>query len=172
MKHTELHKKFLFTAVISSFLAGNSFSIQQPKLEQFNNYLDHLSIQGEQRSSLLEDFQYSRKLNLDTNKEDFSRYNKRRDKFDNKGKKDRLINEWEGKTKSPWPKHDRRSSEISQTRGIEGSPYEAHHIIPLGYNGKNEWWNIHPLTARQHIDIHSSSVLFKELFELAHKQNS
>lgn len=47
------------------------------------------------------------------------------------------------------------------------SDQEIHHVIPLGYGGKNEWWNIFPLTSECHlqngIGIHSSKE-FKTLF--------
>ena len=45
--------------------------------------------------------------------------------------------------------------------------HELHHIIPLGYGGRNEWWNVFPLTFHDHradgSGIHSSEE-FKQLF--------
>lgn len=47
--------------------------------------------------------------------------------------------------------------------------HELHHIIPLGYGGRNVWWNIFPLTQRDHrsanTGIHGSDE-FRQLFPL------
>ncbi|MEK4567610.1 T7SS effector LXG polymorphic toxin [Bacillus sp. FSL K6-3458] len=59
--------------------------------------------------------------------------------------KDKLIAEWEEKTKQKWPRY---TEEVLDKNGEVarrvGQPYDAHHIIENNFGGAHEWWNIHP----------------------------
>ena len=80
-----------------------------------------------------------------------------RDQFD-KMKGD-LKKEWEEINGRPWPKYE---EDVISDNGVlirkAGDDYDAHHIIPLGWGGKNEAGNITPLRAEVHYDrqgVHS-----------------
>ena len=80
-----------------------------------------------------------------------------RDQFD-KMKSD-LKKEWEEINGRPWPKYE---EDVISDNGVlirkAGDDYDAHHIIPLGWGGKNEAGNITPLRAEVHYDrqgVHS-----------------
>jgi hypothetical protein len=45
--------------------------------------------------------------------------------------------------------------------------YEVHHIIPLGYDGPNEWWNFVPLLLSDHNLIHGQEVREREKLDLS-----
>ncbi|MEC2038591.1 T7SS effector LXG polymorphic toxin [Bacillus altitudinis] len=59
--------------------------------------------------------------------------------------KDKLIAEWEEKTKQKWPRYKEevldKNGEVARR---VGQPYDAHHIIENNFGGAHEWWNIHP----------------------------
>ncbi|WP_281256495.1 hypothetical protein [Rummeliibacillus pycnus] len=59
--------------------------------------------------------------------------------------KDKLIAEWEEKTKQKWPRYTEevldKNGEVARSIG---QPYDAHHIIENNFGGPHEWWNIHP----------------------------
>ena len=60
--------------------------------------------------------------------------------------KKKLKKEWENRYKIPWPK-------IVINKEIT---FEAHHIIPINSGGKNYWWNITPLSTRNHKLLHET----------------
>ncbi len=60
--------------------------------------------------------------------------------------KKKLKKDWENYYKIPWPK-------IVISKEIT---FEAHHIIPINSGGKNCWWNITPLTTRNHKLLHET----------------
>lgn len=81
-----------------------------------------------------------------------------RDQFDDM--KSDLKKEWEEINGRPWPKYE---EDVYSANGKlirrAGDDYDAHHIIPLGWGGKNEAGNITPLRAEVHYDnqgVHSS----------------
>ena len=39
---------------------------------------------------------------------------------------------------------------------VKESPYEAHHIVPINAGGINQWWNITPLSSKNHKLLHES----------------
>jgi hypothetical protein len=89
----------------------------------------------------------------------------RRDEFDDK--KPELKKQWSEKNGQPWPKYDQDvySSNGKKIRKA-GSDYDAHHIQPLGMNGKNEASNITPLHANEHYDkqgVHAPDSPYSEL---------
>lgn len=78
-----------------------------------------------------------------------------------------LKKQWEEENGRPWPKydHDIYSSSGKLIRKA-GSDYDAHHIHPLGMNGKNEARNITPLSAEVHYDkqgIHSANSPYSRI---------
>ena len=60
--------------------------------------------------------------------------------------KRKLKKEWENYYKLPWPK-------IVINKEIT---FEAHHIIPINSGGKNYWWNVTPLSSRNHKLLHET----------------
>lgn len=93
---------------------------------------------------------------------------KKRDEFDDK--KAELKRQWEEENGCSWPKYEK---DIYSTNGKlirkEGNDYDAHHIQPLGMNGKNEASNITPLSAEVHYDkqgIHSPDSPYSEMDKL------
>lgn len=89
----------------------------------------------------------------------------RRDEFDDN--KQDLKKQWEVKHGRLWPKYedDVYSSNGKQIRKA-GRDYDAHHIQPLGMNGKNEVSNITPLHANEHYDrqgIHAPDSPYSRL---------
>lgn len=137
---------------------------------EFSQYLDRIdkivktreerpkSIYAAQRALLLAHQGDIRTLTLKKGNKDDKLYHERRHAFDREGVKYKLIKEWESNTGASWPKYGCKAC-----CRIKGSCYhhyfEAHHVIPLGYNGTNAWWNIFPLTVEQHTGstgIHAS----------------
>lgn len=87
-------------------------------------------------------------------------------------KKRRLKSQWESKYSLSWPsiKKSRQPSMLENKKGvfsvkrvfnenlpiIKESAYEAHHIVPINAGGINVWWNITPLSPRNHAILHES----------------
>jgi hypothetical protein len=89
----------------------------------------------------------------------------RRDEFDDK--KSELKKQWSKENGQPWPKYDQ---DVYSSNGKiirkAGGDYDAHHIQPLGMNGKNEASNITPLHANEHYDkqgVHASDSPYSKL---------
>lgn len=68
-------------------------------------------------------------------------------------KKSILIQKWEYKYARKWPTYNVEEGGI-----LEIKPMTAHHIILRESGGVNEWWNIAPLSAGQHMMIHQCSA--------------
>lgn len=89
----------------------------------------------------------------------------KRDEFDDK--KPELKKQWSEENRQPWPKYDQDvySSNGKMIRKA-GGDYDAHHIQPLGMNGKNEVSNITPLHANEHYDrqgVHAPDSPYSKL---------
>ena len=89
----------------------------------------------------------------------------RRDEFDDK--KPELKKQWSEENGQPWPKYD---EDVFSSNGKKirkkGDDYDAHHIQPLGMNGKNEASNITPLHANEHYDkqgVHATDSPYSKL---------
>lgn len=89
----------------------------------------------------------------------------KRDEFNDK--KADLKKQWEDEHGQPWPKYD---SDVYSSNGKiirkAGGDYDAHHIQPLGMNGKNEVSNITPLHAKEHYDkqgVHAPDSPYSKL---------
>ncbi|ACT00499.1 HNH endonuclease signature motif containing protein [Paenibacillus sp. JDR-2] len=83
--------------------------------------------------------------------------------------KNSLIEEWEAQTGETWPTYDK---DIFSNNGIKirsaGDLYDAHHIRPLEFGGKNTFDNLTPLHAEVHYDrqgIHAPGSVFQQIGE-------
>ena len=62
-----------------------------------------------------------------------------------------LKREWETRYRMVWP------NLLLTKKGIaKNFAFEAHHIIPINAGGINRWWNITPLSPKNHKLLHSS----------------
>lgn len=135
----------------------------------FSDYLDRIntiiatrsqvpkSIYKNQRNILINHESDIRELNFNV-KNSRATYDERRKNFDTGGKRRELIEEWERQVGISWPKYTCKNC-CRKNSNCNHHFLEAHHIVPLGYNGKNKWWNIFPLTKEEHTGragIHSS----------------
>ena len=73
--------------------------------------------------------------------------------------KNKLISDWEAANNEKWPTY---TEDVYSPNGKlirhAGDKYDAHHIQPLTYGGKNTAENITPIHASQHFDkqgVHS-----------------
>ena len=79
-------------------------------------------------------------------------------KKDNPQCKENLIKEWEEKHGKEWPRYKEDVYVNGKLIRKAGDRYDAHHIKPLSFGGKNEVSNITPISAEKHFDkqgIHS-----------------
>lgn len=90
-----------------------------------------------------------------------------RQEFNNQ--RDALIEEWEQIHGKKWPTYD---EDIYSKNGVlireKGDLYDAHHLQPLEYGGKNKVDNITPLHANDHYDrqgVHSPTSTYQEIRE-------
>ncbi len=63
-----------------------------------------------------------------------------------------LKRNWEAQYNMVWPKLTLTKKGISKN-----CSFEAHHIIPINAGGINHWWNITPLSPKNHKLLHSST---------------
>ena len=85
------------------------------------------------------------------------KYHEKRESFDNGGR-GVLKTQWEQQYNIDWPVYHCNDC-CRGKKNCPGYNFEAHHVIPLGYNGENKWWNIFPLKQEEHTGIkgiHSS----------------
>lgn len=83
--------------------------------------------------------------------------------------KDTLIEQWEAKNGETWPTY---TEDIYSNNGIKirsaGDFYDAHHIRPLEFGGRNTADNLTPLHAEDHYDrqgIHAPGGVFQKIGE-------
>ena len=65
--------------------------------------------------------------------------------------KNSLKQEWETRYSMIWP-----TLTLTKKGIAKKFSFEAHHIIPINAGGINQWWNITPLSPRNHKLLHSS----------------
>lgn len=65
--------------------------------------------------------------------------------------KNSLKQEWETRYGMIWPTLTLTKKGITKKLS-----FEAHHVIPINAGGINQWWNITPLSPRNHKLLHSS----------------
>ncbi|MGR9355869.1 RHS repeat-associated core domain-containing protein [Rhizobium leguminosarum] len=119
---------------------------------------------GEQRSFLAKDFRENHSgvgsvtgRDLAIRRSDYSK------------KKDSLIAEWEQKTGTSWPRYTTQDIEngLGRSSSRAGDMYDGHHIRQLSDGGKNEWWNLSPLSAKDHQGgIHRSGSFLDKLRDI------
>ena len=92
----------------------------------------------------------------------------KREEFDDL-KKD-LKRQWEEKYGIPWPKY---TEDVYSSNGKlirqKGHDYDAHHIQPLNFSGKNVAENITPIHAEKHYDsqgVHSPTSPYSQIEKL------
>jgi hypothetical protein len=81
--------------------------------------------------------------------------------------KDQLIQEWEQIHGKPWLRY---TEDVYSDQGVlirrKGDLYDAHHVQPLEFGGKNTAENLTPLHAHDHYDhqgIHSSDGVYQKI---------
>lgn len=88
-----------------------------------------------------------------------------RQEFNNK--RESLIEDWERTHGKEWPKYyNDIYSENKVLIREKGDKYDAHHIKPLEYGGRNAVDNITPLHAKDHYDrqgVHSSTSILQKI---------
>jgi len=80
--------------------------------------------------------------------------------------KNEYINQWEEINAKPWPTYSEDYVQDGKTLRKEGDLYDAHHVQPLEFGGKNTAENITPMHARDHLDhkgIHGPDGPYAEL---------
>lgn len=116
-----------------------------PDAGTFKGYLKdlHITVSSQQWAELVDDFSTGTrtKLSLGTKAKPGCHretYERRRAEFEKL--KPTLKADWIRETRNTWPE------------GVD-----AHHVIPLGYNGLNRWWNIRPLDHVAHVKAHANA---------------
>ena len=76
-------------------------------------------------------------------------------------KKYKLKQEWEVRYKLKWPqvKITKKTNVLTTPKDNLAAAildYQAHHLISINSGGINVWWNITPLTSKNHHLLHSS----------------
>ena len=66
-------------------------------------------------------------------------------------KKHKLKQEWEAYYKLKWPQ-----VKITKKNAVTTIDFEAHHSVPINAGGINSFWNISPLTSKNHHLLHES----------------
>lgn len=72
--------------------------------------------------------------------------------------KERLIAEWEKLNGKEWPRYKEDVYVNGKLIRKAGDRYDAHHVKPLSFGGKNEASNLTPISAEKHFDkqgVHS-----------------
>ncbi len=67
-------------------------------------------------------------------------------------KKEQLIKEWEAENGREWPRYKEDLYINGKLIRKAGDRYDAHHIHPLSFGGKNESGNLTPISADKHFD--------------------
>lgn len=160
-----LQKILVLLIILSSFsecYSADGFSNYLDKIDRIVSQRDESpkSIYKIQREILIE-HEDIKALSLDDKRtKEYKQYHERRESFDNGGRR-KLRKEWERQYSQKgieWPCYHCNDCCRGQNNCL-GYYFEAHHVIPLGYNGENEWWNIFPLSQAEHTGIngiHSS----------------
>ena len=84
--------------------------------------------------------------------------------------KEKIIKEWEEKNGKEWPQYKEDVYVNGKLIRKAGDRYDAHHIKPLSFGGKNDAGNITPISADKHFDkqgVHSPNSPYGEIVKLA-----
>lgn len=82
--------------------------------------------------------------------------------------KEQLIKDWEATTGREWPKYEKDVIDPVTGKVLRhaGDRYDAHHILPLSWGGKNTAGNLTPLDISSHKDVHQAGSAFNLLRKL------
>jgi hypothetical protein len=69
-------------------------------------------------------------------------------------RKRQLKQEWRIHYAQKWPTEAQRIRFKSNSKAV--IDFQAHHIIPINAGGINYWWNISPMSDRNHQELHAS----------------
>jgi hypothetical protein len=161
------HKSLLLYLPILLIISVFTFSVDDQ--EAIILYLDKLQelsehkIKNEQKLSV-QNF-YLNNTNRDPLQKERHRIRK---EFNSKKHKAKL--EWEAQYKIKWPqvkitkknasravdKNQKNDNFVDLNFAITDREFEAHHCIPINAGGCNQWWNISPLSSRNHHLLHDS----------------
>jgi hypothetical protein len=138
--------------------------------ELVGEYIDDLKANSEYPETIAYDGEPFERVSPEENA-------KKREEFensdpDNEHSKEALIKKWEEKNGKEWPRYtedlvDGKTGRVIRTAG---SRYDAHHIRPLCFGGKNEASNITPISAEKHYDhrgVHAPDSPYGKLVELS-----
>lgn len=84
--------------------------------------------------------------------------------------KERLIAEWEKLNGKEWPRYKEDVYVNGKIIRKAGDRYDAHHVKPLSFGGKNEASNLTPISAEKHFDkqgIHAPTSPYGLLEKMA-----
>lgn len=128
-----------------------------------NDYFDDLKSRSEYPDTINDSIKEN-----DWKKIDPEQNGEMREEFGNS--KNRLISDWEARNNQKWPTY--REDVYSPNGKLirrAGDKYDAHHIQPLTYDGKNSAENITPLHSSEHFDkqgVHSPNSPFGKMEKL------
>ena len=129
---------------------GGKSKLSPSEVKEFedlkNNYFDDLKSKSEYPNTIDDSIKENewKRISPEKNAE-------MREDFSNM--KNKLISDWENMHGEKWPTY---TEDVYSPNGKlirrEGDKYDAHHVQPLTFNGKNSAENITPLHASEHFD--------------------
>lgn len=127
-------------------------------------YIDDLKANSE-FPELIEDYgsRYE-KISPEENAEKRSEFN---------ANKEKLILECEKKYSKEWPRYTEDVYMNGKLQRRAGDRYDAHHINPLSFGGKNEASNLTPISVEKHFDkqgVHSPNSPYGKLVKLLNEE--
>lgn len=98
---------------------------------------------------------------INNNNKDPLKHERQQTRNDFNKKKKHLKQQWETFYKIKWPqsnintnlKFDKKNTNLNNSHIQQ---YEAHHIVPINSGGCNQWWNISPISSKNHHILHDS----------------
>lgn len=124
--------------------------------ESINLYLNRLQILSEHQITNEQREQISAFYCINDNRHPLQD-EKHHTRHEFNSKKRKLKQEWEAQYKIAWPQTVVRvRSDNNAITVIKECDYEAHHIVPINAGGVNQWWNISPLSGKNHKLLHES----------------
>ena len=137
-------------------------SISYKNRDLFENYLHQISlisnVEIKKKNKLIQYYE-------NHSKEIASGVQRREKRLLFESRKENLIQEWQENYNIAWPVYADQTEFFINDQYFYNQPltlYEVHHIIPLGYDVPNEWWNFAPLLLSDHNLIHGQEVRERE----------
>jgi hypothetical protein len=136
---------------IASFwdaIVGNDgIIVEVDKAEQIDKlrreYIDNLKTNSEYPDTIKDDGAVYEKLTPEETSDKRAEFNTN---------KERLIKEWKDENGIEWPHYKEDVYVNDKLVRKAGDRYDAHHVNPLSFGGKNEANNISPIHAEKHFD--------------------